>query len=297
MSFENSTLQRFPDAVLDQPAVARLLSAAEGAAHRSRCGLKRFQQANPVGQAQKNVAHHYDIGNDFYRLFLDKGMQYSCAYFTSDDNTLEEAQQNKLRLIASKLNLKPGQKVLDIGCGWGDMALYLGRMENVKVLGVTLSREQCRSPTRRPRRLGPRRSRALRAARLSRSSRRQFDRIVSVGMFEHVGVHHYDEFFAKVNDLLTRRRRHAAALHRPHEPARHREPVAPEVHLPRRLFAGAVGSVHVGREEQPLGDGSASSCACTMPRRWRIGRAASRPTAPRSRRCTTSASAACGSSI
>ena len=105
-------------------------------------GLKRFQQANPVGKAQKNVAHHYDLGNDFYRLFLDEGMQYSCAYFLHDSDSLEEAQQNKLRLIAAKLNLKPGLRVLDIGSGWGDLALYLARLENVDVTGVTLSREQ-----------------------------------------------------------------------------------------------------------------------------------------------------------
>jgi cyclopropane-fatty-acyl-phospholipid synthase len=104
--------------------------------------FKRLQQANPVGQAQKNVAHHYDLGNDFYKLFLDTGMQYSCAYFQNDDNTLEDAQLNKLRLIASKLRLGPGQKVLDIGSGWGDMALYIGAMTGSDVTGVTLSKEQ-----------------------------------------------------------------------------------------------------------------------------------------------------------
>src|SRR6516225_8771301 len=84
----------------------------------SRC-LRRFQQANRIGQAQKNVAHHYDLGNDFYRLFLDEGMNYSCAYFRNDNETLEQAQQNKLRLIAAKLNLTPGLRILDIGSGWG----------------------------------------------------------------------------------------------------------------------------------------------------------------------------------
>jgi cyclopropane-fatty-acyl-phospholipid synthase len=165
-------------------------------------GLKRFQQANPVGKAQRNVAHHYDIGNDFYRLFLDKGMQYSCAYFLSDDDTLEEAQQNKLRLIAAKLDLKPGQKILDIGSGWGDMVLYLARMADVKVLGVTLSKEQCRLANEKAKALGLA-DRVRFELRDYRDLTERFDRIVSVGMFEHVGVHHYDEFFAKVNDLLT----------------------------------------------------------------------------------------------
>jgi cyclopropane-fatty-acyl-phospholipid synthase len=165
-------------------------------------GLRRFQQANPVGKAQRNVAHHYDIGNDFYRLFLDKGMQYSCAYFLSDDDTLEEAQQNKLRLIAAKLDLKPGQKILDIGSGWGDMVLYLARMADVKVLGVTLSKEQCRLANEKAKALGLA-DRVRFELRDYRDLTERFDRIVSVGMFEHVGVHHYDEFFAKVNDLLT----------------------------------------------------------------------------------------------
>ncbi len=103
--------------------------------------LKRFQQANPIGKAQANVAHHYDLGNAFYRLFLDEGMFYSCAYFREPDLTLEEAQVAKCRLIAAKLRLEPGQRVLDIGSGWGGLALYLARHAEVEVLGVTLSRE------------------------------------------------------------------------------------------------------------------------------------------------------------
>ena len=164
-------------------------------------GLKRFQQSNPVGQAQKNVAHHYDLGNDFYKLFLDRGMQYSCAYFLDDGDTLEEAQQNKLRLIASKLSLKPGLKVLDIGSGWGDMALYLATMENVDVTGVTLSKEQHALSNEKARALGLS-DRVRFLLRDYRELDQRFDRIVSVGMFEHVGVHHYPEFFAKVNALL-----------------------------------------------------------------------------------------------
>lgn len=201
MSFENSTLRDF----LTLFSMNRLSLGSyplQKVLRKISLGLKKFQQANPVGQAQKNVSHHYDIGNDFYRLFLDKGMQYSCAYFTSDNDTLEEAQQNKLRLIASKLNLKPGQRILDIGSGWGDMALYLGRMENVNVLGVTLSREQCALANQKAANLGLS-DRVRFELRDYRHVEEKFDRIVSVGMFEHVGVHHYDEFFTKVNDLLT----------------------------------------------------------------------------------------------
>ena len=163
--------------------------------------LKRFQQSNPIGKAQKNVAHHYDLGNDFYRLFLDEGMQYSCAYFLDDGESLEQAQGNKLRLIAAKLNLKPGLRILDIGSGWGDLALYLGSVAEVDVTGVTLSKEQHALSNEKAAAagLGDR----VRFELLDyRNVRQRFDRIVSVGMFEHVGVSHYDEFFAKVNELL-----------------------------------------------------------------------------------------------
>ncbi len=202
MSFENATLRDF----LTLFSMNRLSLGSyplQKVLRRASRGLKRFQQANPIGKAQKNVAHHYDIGNAFYQLFLDRGMQYSCAYFTSDDNTLEEAQQNKLRLIAAKLDLKPGQKVLDIGCGWGDMALYLGRMvEGLQVVGVTLSKEQCKLANEKAKALGVA-DRIRFELRDYRDLEERFDRIVSVGMFEHVGVAHYGEFFAKVNDLLS----------------------------------------------------------------------------------------------
>jgi cyclopropane-fatty-acyl-phospholipid synthase len=163
--------------------------------------FRKRQQQNRVGQAQQNVAHHYDLGNEFYRLFLDKGLQYSCAYFTDDGDTLEQAQHNKMRLLASKLDLTPGLKILDIGCGWGDLAIYLAQLADVTVLGVTLSREQHKLASERARTLGL-------ADRVGfelvdyREVEGRFDRIVSVGMFEHVGVHNYGEFFSKINDLM-----------------------------------------------------------------------------------------------
>lgn len=163
--------------------------------------FRRRQQANPVGKAQKNVAHHYDLGNDFYRLFLDKNMLYSCAYFMHDNESLEQAQRNKLRLLAAKLNLQPGQKILDIGCGWGDLALYIAKMADVQVLGVTLSREQQALASRRAEEEGLF-DRVRFELKDYRNVDEKFDRIVSVGMFEHVGVHHYDEFFKKLNALM-----------------------------------------------------------------------------------------------
>ncbi len=163
--------------------------------------VRKIQQSNKLGEAQKHVAHHYDLGNELYKLFLDKNMLYSCAYFREDNDTLEQAQRNKLRLLAAKLDLKPGQRVLDIGSGWGDLALYLAQLENVEVLGVTLSREQHELSTKRAADLGLS-NRVRFELRDYRMVNEKFDRIVSVGMFEHVGVGHYNEFFKKVNALM-----------------------------------------------------------------------------------------------
>jgi len=163
--------------------------------------FRKRQQSNAKGQAQQNVSHHYDVGNDFYKLFLDENMLYSCAYFREPDETLEQAQRNKLRLLASKLCLKPGMTVLDIGCGWGDMALYLASIEDVQVVGVTLSKEQQALATKRAADAGLS-DRVKFELKDYRDVSQTFDRIVSVGMFEHVGVHHYDEFFKKLNALM-----------------------------------------------------------------------------------------------
>ena len=163
--------------------------------------FRRRQQSNVKGEAERNVAHHYDLGNDFYRLFLEDNMLYSCAYFRDPGETLEEAQRNKLRLLASKLCLREGMRVLDIGCGWGDLALYLARLENVHVTGVTLSKEQQKLATERARQAGLA-HRVTFELRDYRDVDDTFDRIVSVGMFEHVGVQHYDEFFSHLNALM-----------------------------------------------------------------------------------------------
>lgn len=161
-----------------------------------------LQQHNPIGKARENVAHHYDLSREMYSLFLDVDQQYSCAYFMSDTDSLEEAQLNKKRHIAAKLLLQPGQRILDIGCGWGGMALELAQMEDVEVVGVTLSTEQHQVATERAREMGL--SDRVRFELTDyRDLKQPFDRIVSVGMFEHVGVKHYDEFFNQMNHLLT----------------------------------------------------------------------------------------------
>ncbi len=164
--------------------------------------LRAFQQYNPIGRAQENVSHHYDLSNDFYRLFLDEDMQYSCAYYLQENETLEQAQRNKKRHIASKLLLEPGQRILDIGSGWGGLALYLATLADVEVVGVTLSKEQYEYSLQRAKVLGLE-ERVRFKLRDYRDVEGPFDRIVSVGMFEHVGVRHYGEFFTKIYDLLT----------------------------------------------------------------------------------------------
>ena len=162
---------------------------------------RRLQQWNDRAAAKSNVAHHYDISNDLYRRFLDADMQYSCAYYARPGMTLEEAQAAKKAHIAAKLRLEPGLKVLDIGCGWGGMALELAGRYGVEVLGVTLSEEQLALAQERANAAG-----LADRARFQlidyRDLEGQFDRIVSVGMFEHVGVPNYRDYFAKIRDLL-----------------------------------------------------------------------------------------------
>ena len=159
------------------------------------------QQYSPIGKAQRNVAHHYDLSDKLYDLFLDPDRQYSCAYFTSPGDSLEQAQTNKKRHIAAKLLLRPGQRVLDIGSGWGGMGLFLGREFGVNVTGVTLSKEQHKVSSYRALEGGL--ADRVRFKLLDyRHESDRYDRIVSVGMFEHVGAVHYVEFFTKVKALL-----------------------------------------------------------------------------------------------
>jgi cyclopropane-fatty-acyl-phospholipid synthase len=165
-------------------------------------GLRYLHQYNPVPRARANVAHHYDLSGRLYDLFLDSDRQYSCGYFTHRHNDLEQAQLDKKRHIAAKLLLRPGQRVLDIGSGWGGLALYLVEACGCEVVGITLSEEQLKASRQRAERAGL----AHRVQFHLRDYREQtgrFDRIVSVGMFEHVGVNHYPQFFTKIRELLT----------------------------------------------------------------------------------------------
>lgn len=164
--------------------------------------FRRVSQFNPVKRSRDNVAHHYDLSGALYDLFLDEDRQYSCAYFRSEDDTLEAAQLQKKRHIARKLMLEPGMRVLDIGCGWGGMALTLAEEFDANVVGVTLSREQHATATRRAEERGLS-DRVEFRLQDYREVPETFDRVVSVGMFEHVGLPQYDQYFAKVRDALT----------------------------------------------------------------------------------------------
>jgi cyclopropane-fatty-acyl-phospholipid synthase len=156
---------------------------------------------NLPGRARRNVHHHYDHPGEFYRLFLDEDLQYSCAYFGNEELSLEEAQDAKKRHIAAKLSLRPGQRVLDVGCGFGGMALFLARNYGVHVTGITLSTEQLKIARERAAKQGLTRLVNFKFEDYRRT-RGPFDRIVSVGMFEHVGRPHYRQFFACLGQLL-----------------------------------------------------------------------------------------------
>lgn len=164
--------------------------------------LRWWHQNNPVGRARENVAHHYDLSRKLFSLFLDESMQYSCAYWPKLNITLGEAQQAKMRHIASKLLLEPGQLVLDIGCGWGALGIYLAKTAGVNVIGVTLSKEQLDVAQQRAKDAGLEGQVEFRLQDY-REVPERFDRIVSVGMFEHVGLVHYDAFFRRCAELLT----------------------------------------------------------------------------------------------
>ena len=197
LTIERGTLRDF--LLLASHGLARLES------HPVQQICKLFQRSggrrNPLSRSRANVAHHYDLSGALYDLFLDADRQYSCAYFETGDETLEEAQMAKKRHLAAKLLLKPGNEVLDIGCGWGGLALHLAQSERVKVTGITLSTEQ----------LGLARSRAVEMDLASnvrfemrdfREEKDLYDRIVSVGMFEHVGQQDYATFFKSIAQAL-----------------------------------------------------------------------------------------------
>jgi len=201
MRIERGSIADFLDIVLSQPqtktplAVGWLIDAYHYV-------FRRLAQFNPRGRAKRNVAHHYDLDGRLYSLFLDSDQQYSCAYFEQLESSLDDAQLAKKRHLAAKLLMdRPGLSVLDIGSGWGGLAIYLAEVVGARVLGITLSEEQFAKAAHRAKEKQLD-SRVQFQLEDYRDVQGPFDRIVSVGMFEHVGVTHYDAYFRKIADLL-----------------------------------------------------------------------------------------------
>jgi len=163
--------------------------------------FKPLQQINKLSKSRKNVAHHYDINENLYKLFLDKDLQYSCAYFHNQNIGLDQAQSDKKKHIINKLEIKESMNVLDIGCGWGGMAIEIAKSTRAKVKGITLSENQFATASKRAQEEGLN-DKVTFALQDYRSESETYDRIVSVGMFEHVGIKYYNTFFKKTYNLL-----------------------------------------------------------------------------------------------
>ncbi len=165
-------------------------------------GVKRWHQANPIGVAAANARHHYDVPTDIYRLFLDDGLNYSCAFFEHPEHdSLEQAQQAKLRRATAKLLLRPGMTVAEIGSGWGSFAIYIAAATGARVTAINVSPEQIRVAQERARAAGVEDRVEFRELDY-RALTGRFDRVVSVGMMEHVGIGNFEAYFGKIRDLL-----------------------------------------------------------------------------------------------
>ena len=256
---------------------------------------RRFLTHNTPRRARRNAEAHYDIGDDLYRLMLDRDMQYSCGYWPEGVSTLDEAQTAKKRRIAAKLALEPGQRVLDIGCGWGGLALYLALACDVEVLGVTLARNQLEVARARAAALGLG-HRVRFELRDYRDVTERFDRVVSVGMLEHVGVGQLHAYFLGVRDRLGPRG--AALIHSITTKA---PPGATGPFIRKYIFPEATAPRCLRRWRRSSARGSGRSTSrsggCTTPRRSASGARTSPGRATTCRSATTSASGGCGSSI
>ena len=173
--------------------------------NRLRGSYRYITNFNFIKKSRMNVAHHYDISDELYFLFLDPLKQYSCAYFKNKDDSLEKAQQNKIDHIIKKLNIKPNQKVLDIGCGWGSLATEIAKQAKCTVTGITLSKNQYKFCVDTAKKLNLDNQVSYKLIDYREIKNEKFDRIVSVGMFEHVGRKFYNKFFKQVFDLLSDR--------------------------------------------------------------------------------------------
>ena len=197
---ENGTLTDFLDLALmnigrkDINIISYLINKLRGS-------YRYLTNFNFIKKSKMNVSHHYDISDDLYDLFLDPKRQYSCAYFKNENDSLETAQNNKIQHIIKKLNIKPNQKVLDIGCGWGSLAIDVAKSAQCEVTGITLSENQFKYCTQKTKELNLENQLTFKLMDY-RELNDKFDRIVSVGMFEHVGRKFYNKFFKQIDNLL-----------------------------------------------------------------------------------------------
>ncbi len=197
---ENGTLTEFLDIAIKN--IGRdSANSITNALDKFRRMYRYITNFNLIGKSKQNVAHHYDLSNKFYDLFLDEKRQYSCAYFKNENDTLEVAQNNKIDHIIKKLNLKSNHKVLDVGCGWGTLALDIAKKTQCEVVGITLSKNQLEYAQQKAREMNLENQVEFRLEDYRQLSEK-FDRVVSVGMFEHVGRKFYSKYFNKVFDFL-----------------------------------------------------------------------------------------------
>ena len=193
---------------LDRAAKARLALAAVRAAGITRPPARPQAELVPQGRRyslsrdSRSVRHHYDLPTEFFALFLDRSMTYSCAIFSRGATTLEEAQETKLELVCTKLGLKPGERVLDVGCGWGSFALHAAQRHGVSVVGITLSPPQAEAARRRAAEAGLADKVEIRVQDWRQLPGQKFDAIASIGMVEHVGDEHIDDYAVRLRDLL-----------------------------------------------------------------------------------------------
>ena len=200
IEIENGTLTEFLDLALmnigrgELNFFSHLINKLSGS-------YRYLTNFNFIKKSKMNVAHHYDLSDDLYDLFLDSKRQYSCGYFKNENDTLETAQNNKIQHIIKKLNIQPNQKVLDIGCGWGSLAIDIAMTSNCEVTGITLSEKQFDYCVKRAKELNLENQVKFKLKDY-RELNEKFDRIVSVGMFEHVGRKFYKKFFKHIEKLL-----------------------------------------------------------------------------------------------
>ena len=197
---ENGTLTDFLDLALMNIG-RKNINIISYLINKLRGSYRYLTNFNFIKKSKMNVSHHYDISDDLYDLFLDPKRQYSCAYFKNENDSLETAQNNKIQHIIKKLNIKPNQKVLDIGCGWGSLAIDVAKSTQCEVTGITLSENQFKYCTQKTKELNLENQLTFKLMDY-RELNDKFDRIVSVGMFEHVGRKFYNKFFKQIDNLL-----------------------------------------------------------------------------------------------